>query len=326
MKSYRFHIAGLLLLAIVVVLIYQNRKGTSLNMRDIDFALEDRDRIAEVTIRGGGEEVVLTRDNGLWILNSQFEARDKAVDMLLQTLARLRVSSPAPLAETDAIMKNLSNDALQIDIDMGRRTRRYFVFSEGGESPTYMLRDGSSRPYRVEVLGYDGNVASLFVPDGAFWRSNILFNVRLIDIAEVSVDHREDQEGSFTLKQSPQNEYALYSYPEGEIMEGLSDSLAIRYLANFFYVPYERMAGRDERTVADSLLRSGYDHMIKVTLHEGSVTKAYFHRIVTGGGGEEEVNYDLFRLYALINDKSDLVIVPYHSVDLLLRNSSYFFR
>lgn len=315
------------MLAMVVVLIYQNRKGTSLNIRDIDFDLEDHDRIVEVTISGDGEEVVLTRENGLWMLNSQFEARDKAVEMLLQTLARLRVHSPAPLAQTDAIMKSLSNEALQIDIDLGRRTRRYFVFSEGGESPTYMLRDGSSRPYRIEVLGYDGNVASLFVPDEGFWRTNMLFNIRLIDIAEVRVKHREDQEGSFILRQTPQNEYALFSFPEEELMEGLSDSLAIRYLANFFYVPYERMAGRHERTVLDSLLRSEYDHMIKVTPHEGTVTEVYFHRIVTEAGDEEDqVSHDLFRLYALINDKSDLVIVPYHSVDLLLRNSSYFFR
>jgi len=326
MKRYRLHITGFILLAVIAVILHEYRNGTTLNRRETDFAITDYDRIDEVRISGDEGMVVLTKENGHWLLNSRYEAREKAVGMLLQTFGRLRVSSPAPLSVHDEIMEKLREGSVLIDIGMGRRSRTYFVYSEGDQSPTYMLREGSSRPYRMEVLGYGGNVASLFVPDVDYWRTNILFNYRLNDIAEVLVHHRDNEEGSFILRQSPDREYSLYNYPGGELQEGISDSLAVRYLANFFYTPFERMANQDEIVLIDSLLNAGYDNLVRVTGHDGTVSEVLFHKIVSkDGDSDNSVQFDLFRLHALINDKSDMIVVPYHSVDLLLRSSSYFY-
>ena len=326
MKRYRLHITGFILLALISVILHKYRNGTTLNRRETDFAITDYDRIDEVRISGDEGMVVLTKENGQWLLNSRYEAREKAVGMLLQTFGRLRVSSPAPMSVRDEIMEKLREGSVLIDIGMGRRSRTYYVYSEGPRSPTYMLRQGSSRPYRMEVLGYDGNVASLFVPDVDYWRTNILFNYRLDDIAEVLVHHRDNEAGSFMLRQSPDREYSLYSYPGGELQEGISDSLAVRYLANFYYTPFERMANRDEIVLIDSLLNAGYDKLLKVTGHDGSVSEVLFHKIVSkDGDNDNSLQFDLFRLHALINDKSDMIVVPYHSVDLLLRSSSYFY-
>lgn len=326
MKKYSLHITGFILLAMVALILHKYRNGTTLNRRETDFAITDYERIDKVIISGDEEMSVLAKENGHWLINSRYEAREKAVELLLQTFGRLRVSSPAPLSVQDEIMEKLLQESVIIEIVMGRRSRTYYVYSEGDHSPTYMLRKGSSRPYSMEVLGYGGNVASLFVPDEGYWRTDILFNYRLNDIAEVLVHHRENEKGSFILRQSPDGEYSLYSYPGGELQEGISDSLAVRYLANFFYTPFERMANRDERLLIDSLLNAGYDHLIRVTGHDGSVSEALFHKIVLkGGGNNNSVKFDLFRLHALINEKSDMIVIPYHYVDLLLRSASYFY-
>ncbi len=326
MKRYRLHITGFILLAMVAVILHQYRSGTTLSRRETDFAITGYDRIDEIRISGDEGMVVLTKENGHWLIDSRFEARENAVEMLLQTFSRLRVSSPAPLSVQDEIMEKLRDESVLIEISMGRRSRAYYVYSEGLHSPTYMLREGSSRPYRMEVVGYGGNVASLFVPDADYWRTNILFNYRLNDIAEVLVHHRDNEEGSFILRQSPDREYSLFNYPVIKLQEGISDSLAVRYLANFFYTPFERMANRNEGMLIDSLLSAGYDHLVRVTGHDGSVSEVLFHKIVSKDGeSDNSVQFDLFRLHALINDGSDMIIIPYHYVDLLLRTSSYFY-
>jgi len=327
MKKYRLHTAGFILLALFALFINEFRKGTSLNRREIDFAVEDPGKIDEVKITGADGIVTLTRQDGLWILNSRFEARAQAVEMLLQTFTRLRVSSPAPLFVSEQIMGKMADQSLRVEIRMGRRRRTYFVYSEGDGSPAYMMMEGSSRPYTVEVVGFGADVASLFVSEESYWRTNILFSYRLNDISEVLVHHREDEDGSFLLSQSPDREFSLCSYPEGEVVEGVSDSLAVRFLANFIYVPYERMADRSESLLLDSLVTAGHDHLIRVTGRDGTVSEVSLNRIVADrGAGEDQPRYDLFRLYALINNRSEIAVVPYQSVDLILRSSSYFTR
>ncbi len=326
MQKYRLHITGFILLAIVALILHKYRSGTTLNRRETDFAITDYERIDKVKISSDEDMVVLEKEDGHWLINSRFEAREKAVELLLQTFGRLRVSGPAPLYMQDRIMEKIRQEPVIIEIVKGRRSRTYYVYSEGGNSPTYMLRKGSSRPYSIEVLGFGGNAASLFVPDEGYWRTDVLFNLRLNDIAEVFVHHREEEEGSFILRQSPDGEFTLYSYPGGELQEGISDSLAVRYLANFFYVPFERMANREERLLLDSLLNANYDHLVRVTDRDGAVSEALFHKIVTNAGeNTNSVKFDLFRLHALINEKSDMIVVPYHHVDLLLRSASYFY-
>ncbi len=326
MKKYGTHITGLILLALLALFVNEYRKKTTLNRREINFAIEDFNRIDEVIISDEERRVGLNRNNGYWLLNSRYEVREEAVEMLLQTFGRLRVSSPAPLSVRDQIMERLSDESIRIDIGMGRRTRTYFVYSGGNDSPTYMLRQGSSRPYMIEVIGFSGNAASLFVTDEGYWRTNLLFNYRLDEIAEVTVYHGEDEDDSFILRQSADRDFSLYSYPGDEGLEGINDSLAIRYLANFFYTPYERFANRNETMLMDSLFQARPDHMVRVTHRDGTDTEVFFHKIITENeNGSNHSGFDLFRLYALINDRSEMVVVPYHSVDLILRSASYFY-
>jgi len=79
-------------------------------------------------------------------------------------------------------------------------------------------------------------------------------------------------------------EFSLCSYPEGEVVEGVSDSLAVRFLANFIYVPYERMADRSESLLLDSLVTAGHDHLIRVTGRDGTVSEVSLNRIVADRG------------------------------------------
>ncbi|MFO7923726.1 MAG: hypothetical protein R6U58_08555 [Bacteroidales bacterium] len=325
MKKYGFHITGMIVLALLAIFLHEYRKGTSLDRRETAFSIDDYESIEQISISDRDEKVTLKKMDGVWILNSRFEARKNAVDMLLKTFGRLRVSSPVSLDLHEEITEKLLTSPVRVDINLGRRSKTYFVYSAGASSPTYMIMKGSSQPYIIEVLGFSGNVASLFVSDESFWRSNILFNYTIDEIAEVFVYHRENEEESFTLRQSPGQDFSLHSYPGGKKYEVINDSISIRYLSGFFYTPYERVADHSERMLIDSLAGSCSDHIIKVVLRDGSFSEVFFHKIRTDEGRREDNRqFDPFRLHALIDDKSEMVIVPYHSVDLLLRPFSYF--
>jgi hypothetical protein len=322
MFKYRFYILGFVLLGIVAVFLHKCRTGNSFGSREASFAVENYDQINMISITSHDSQISLQRKNGYWLLDSGHDARENAVEMLLRTFGRLRVNSPVPNSLLEKVNHKLQSEAIRIDIKIGRKSRRYYVWSEGPGHPAYMLRHGSSNPYVVEVLGYSGNVAGLFVAEEGYWRTNILFNYRPDEIEEVLVQYRDNEEDSFILRQSPAGEFTIKNHADGDNVMRIEDSLAIRYLANFIYVPYERMAGREERMMIDSLLIAGYDYHISVGAREGNATEVWLYRILLNGDGDQV--FDLFRLYALINEGEELVIIPYHEVDLLLRRYSYF--
>ncbi len=302
--------------------LYKCRTGTSLGRRETSFSVENFNQINRISITSHDGRTTLQRENGKWVLGSGHDARENAVGMLLQTFGRLRVNSPVPNSLLEKVNHKLQSEAVRIDINIGRKSRSYYMWSEGPDHPTYMLRHGSSNPYVVEVLGYSGSVAGLFITEEGYWRTNILFNYRPDEIEEVVIHHRDNDEGSFILRQSPIGEFTIKNHVDNDMIRRIDDSLAIRYMANFIYVPYERMARTEERELIDSLIIAGHDYHISLRTRKGTGTEVWFNRILLNGG--EDRKFDLFRLYALINEGEDLVIVPYHEVDLLLRRYSYF--
>jgi len=325
-KKYGIHITVIVLLALLALFLNQYKRGTTLGRRETNFAVASQEKIDEITICDNDGTVILTRENGYWTLNSRHEVREKGVEMLLQTLGRLRAAGPAPLSAGGELDEKFGKESTRIDIRTGRRVRTFLVYSEGRQSPTYILRQGSGRAFVAEVVGFSGHVASLFVTDENYWRTNILFNYQINDIAEILVCHKDSGEDSFILRQSPDREFSLYSYPEGVQRESPNDSLVIRYLANYFLVPFERYAEQGERKLIDSLVNAEPDHLIKVTGNDGSDTEVLFHKIIRGvQGGGSSPEFDLFRLHALIDNRSEMIVVPWHSVDLLLRSASYFY-
>ncbi len=323
MRKYRYHIAAIVLLLLLVLFFRQHRSSTTLDRRETGFAIINFEDIERVVIRDGKDELTLYLEDGTWIVNSVFEAREKAVEMLLQTFGRLRAGSPVPRSMLGNVTEGLAGAAITVETTIGRRTRVYHVWSPGPGNPTYMIREGAKEPYVVEVVGFSGHVASLFVTDPGYWRPNMLFGYRPDDIAEVLVYHREDESGSFILRQPGPREYRLYSHTGEDPVDDINDSLAVRFLANFIYVPYERPARENELELSDSLTRAGYDHLVKVTCRDGSVSDLRLHRIISGYDNGNP-DFDVFRLYGLVEGGSEMVIVPYHSVDLILRTSSYF--
>jgi hypothetical protein len=325
MRKYRVPLLLLLFIAASLVIINHYKGGTTFGRRVTAFAINDPERVREIIISGSDSQVKLTKENGLWLVNSGNEARQKAVELILQTLQRLRVSGSLPVADRERILERLEDSSVRVDVKQGRRYKTFFLYSEGTEYPTYMMLKGAGQAFRVEILGFSGHVASLFISEDGYWRPNILFNHKPDEIAEVVVGYRDRQKGSFALRQSRDGEFNLFAFPEMVMPEPLNDSMAIRYITNFFYVPFERFANEEERALMDSLQRSEADYWIRITGFNGEESEVSFHRILnkqTDDRGKEV--YDHFRLHALINSRSEMVVVPYHSVDLLLRSKSYF--
>lgn len=325
MKKYWFYLIIVAFLTVLVIFFNEYKKGTTLGKRDSGFSITRIDKISEIIITGDHGKVNLASEQGKWIANSNFEADKKAVDLILKTLERLRVKGPAPSAIRNELLEKLKNESVRIDVYKGRRCKTFYLYSEGKYSPTYMIIQGSDKPFIAEVIGFEGHVASLFALNESHFRTNILFNYKPYNIAEVFVKHKEDQKGSFILNKIQGEEFNVYNYSSGKRKENINDSLVIRYLANFYYTPYERLATAEERVLTDSLKKSEADYIIRVTDFDGEINEVFFHKIIKGNKeGSDTPDYDIFRLYALINDKSEMIVVPYHSVDLLLRTYSYF--
>jgi hypothetical protein len=321
-KKYRLQIIVIFLLGLVAVFLHAHRERTSLGRRNINIAVTSSVRVNEIIISDNDSYIKLLKGEEGWILSSGHAVREKAAELLLQTLERLQVSGPAPLSQVDEINEKLLKESLRVDISEGRRSRSYRIYSAGGSQPTYMRMNGNRSVFKVEVVGFTGNVASLFIPEENYWRSNILYNYKPSEIREVMVLHGENNDDSFILTQFPANNFSLSGYPDGNRAGDLNDSLAIRYLAGFYYVPYERIAEPAELLLSDSLMKARPDYTLRIKKHNGDISEAKFHRIIVKASGDH-FQFDLFRMHA-VTDGGSMIVIPYHSVDLLLRPYSWF--
>jgi hypothetical protein len=292
----------------------------------MNFAISRPGLVTEIKIEGDEGKVMLGRINGRWILNSEHETREKAVQLMLQTLSRLRVVSPAPTALAAELAEKFRDEAIRVEILAGKKRDAWLIYSDCQNSPTYMLKEGASQVFIVEVLGFNGHVASLFVSDENWWHPDILFNYHIHEIAEVTVQHRDNAGQSFMLRQSPDRGLSLYTWPGGQPINEFSDSLAVRFLANFFHITHERLALPDELRLLDSLAGEQPDHLVTVTDFGGSRKEVRLHRIMKGISEDGTPEYDIFRLYAIRGDDAGMAIVSYLSFDLVLREASYFSR
>jgi hypothetical protein len=326
MKRYTLQVTVLVILVLLAVFLHEYRERSTPGHKRITNSLARSAKADKIIITGNGSQVILRNTNGEWFLNSGNETREKAVEMLLQSLERLRINGPAPISRKEELLEKLSGESVRIDITEGRRSRTYFIYSAGSFEPAYIKLAGRNRIFETEVLGFNGHIPSLFVTDEGYWKSNILFSYNPSEIAEIMVIHAGRHGDSFVLKQSPRNHFSLHLFPEDFHSGEFSDSLAVRYLANFFYVPYERPANSMERLLADSLVSAVPDYLIRVTPNDGRVSEARFYKIISAEtGADGSLQHDVFRLHAMINDGNDMIVVAWHSVDLLLRPSSYFY-
>ena len=347
-------IIAALLVVIAGLLIWNNRYLSTIRGDDADFMVWDTASITKIYFadRFDHESLLERQDDG-WMLNKTYKAHSKQIEYFLTTLYKVRVKMPVSRASHDHIVKQLAVNSTKVEVyqmvprinlfnriklfNHEKRTKVFYVGDATKDSSgTFMLKEGSDKAYIVYIPGFRGFISTRFTANPDDWRDHTVFNASLADIQSVTVEFNRHPESSFRIDNTGRHQYTLtrledqtsLPYDTLKVINMLSSFNDLRFesLLNNLMNPQRR----------DSILQSPYLHKITLTTKDGVTSQlTTFEKLVTNtaiqeiegrvdenGNPLDPIDHD--RIYGLMNDGKDFVLLQYYIFDKVLHPVEYY--
>ena len=296
-----------------------------------DFAVQDINQIHRIVLADKqGNSTLLKRIGDTWTCNEQYRARPEAVNLLLETLQKLRVQSPVPQAADQNIIAEISSVGIRVEV-YDRRNRPLKVLYVGGISGnrtgTYMMLEGAKYPYIVHIPSWEGSVRPRFMTELEDWRDRTIFGYSPENIQQVKVDYPNQPESSFVLTKQDSRNY-LIKRPDEEDAAALlaNEGRALYYLKGYQRIIAE--AFETDHPQRDSIFQLTPFCTMQITGKDGN-TKVVDLYPLPGRQIETDIDGNPIRAktdryLAYIDNNQELMLVQHRVFKELLAPYSYF--
>lgn len=336
MKKFRIVLMFALLFLVVVLLFVFNRPQGTLDRRESNFALSDTSNVVKIFIADkAGRTVLLERGNDdTWRVNGQFLARKDMTDLLLSTMKHLSVSAPVSRAAHNTVISNLASRSVKVEIyqreyfiDLFHRirlfpsvnmTREFYI---GDITPdnigTYMIKEGASTPFIVHWPGFRGFVASRFSTLLDDWRDHGVFRFELPHISSIEVNFTEQPDQSYRVENKGRGQIEIIPLKTETSLPAYDTLQMLAFLTAFKDIRYEALLNDMPRRVIDSIINSSPIHTVTLTdIYGTDHTIKTFQRLaeiryIIDEGEPAYQPFDIERMYALVNNGQDFVLIQH---------------
>lgn len=346
MKKNKFIIIlTIVLIAIAILLISNNRYLTTLQGDSADFMVWDTASVTRVYLADREDhESLLERTEHGWTLNQEYKAHTKKINQLLYTLYRVRIKMPVSVASHDNIISQMASRSTKVEvyqmvprINLFNRIKLFYhekktkVIYVGeatkDSSGTFMLKEGADQAYIVYIPGFRGYISTRFSANSDEWRDHTIFHTNLNDIQSLSVEFGNEPAKGFRIDNTGKYQYKLTRLIDQQDLP-LDTLKVINLLSLFGDVRFESLLNNlMSETRIDSITHTPFIHRVTLTDKEGKVTsmKTFTKRVQSVFDiPEEEFIIDEDRLYALINDGRDFVLIQYYVFDKILKDVDFY--
>ena len=329
-----------ILVVIAGLLVWNNRYLSTLEGESSDFQVWDTASVTKIYLADRRErESLLERQEHGWKLNGSYTAHPKQVQHLLTTLYKIRIKMPVSVASHDNIVKQLASQSTKVEIYQivprinlfdkiklfyhEKRTKVFYVGDATMDSSgTFMLKEGADKAYIVYIPSFRGFITTRFTANPDDWRDHTIFHENMADIQSVEVNFNEDR-----IENTGKHQYKLtrlcdnkdLPYDTLKVINLMSSFSDLRFESLFTNtLPQERI---------DSITSSPFMHYIVVTDKDGNKQDMRtFKKLVLNGINDmgEPGDVDRDRMYALVDDGKDFVLIQNYVFDKVLRDVRYY--
>lgn len=334
----------------IIALILSKTTGTF--SRELkDFAIDDTASVTKIFMADkNNNQVLLKKDpNGIWILNDKYIANQNNVNLLLYTMQYISVWSPVQKSAHNNIIKRMSVVSTKVEIYQNtylidfwgiklfkgeRLTKTYYVgeptmTNEGN----FMLMEGSSTAFIVNLPGFRGYVSPRYSPYEVDWRDHTVFQTRLPQIKEIISENIEIPNESFIVKKIGSRTFQLESMMDKQIIPDYDTVKVVDFVSAFRKINYEAVAKDLTKTYLDTIIRFNHFYTLTLTDINGKKTIAKMYRlpellITDYQTKDEKVEsaYNLDRFYLKLNDDKEMYVAQYFVFDRMLQPLSYYLK
>jgi hypothetical protein len=311
--------------------------GSPFSASDAGFTFKDTAAIGKVFITSNnGESILAERTNTGWVVDKKYRALPSTVNLVLATLCTQTALYPVLKTARENVIKSMSTDAIKVEVYDRKGIKMKAIYIGGtavNNSGTNMYIEGAGMPYVVTVPGFNGYLTSRFPTSIRNWRDRTIFNLPASEIKSVAITYPGDKSvNSFEISQN-NGQIAIKADPSIMALDTPNRHRAGIFLGFFANVNCEGyINGLSDN---DSTLRAApKQSSIDVTgLHgQHQHIDIYWMALnkrsknVTESDADVPDDYDADRLYAVINDKKDTVVIQTYVFGKIFRKGYEFFQ
>ena len=338
-------VLAIVLIAIAALLIWNNRYLTTIHGDASEFMVWDTASITRVYLADRFDhETLLERENDGWSLNEDYHAHPKAIEQLFYTLYRIRIKMPVSVASHDNVIAQMASNSTKVEVYQivprinlfnkvklfpHEKCTRVFYVGEATKdsSGTFMLKEGADQAYIVYIPGFRGYISTRFSANPDDWRDHTIFRESLADIQSLTLEFNEDPLLGFRIDNTGKHQYKLTRIADNKDVP--FDTLkVINLLSSFSDLRFEALLTNGMKPERfDSIAHSPYIHKITLVDKEGKASSMKtFRKKVESVFDIPETEYmdDNDRMYGLVNNDRDLVLIQNYIFDKILRDITYY--
>jgi len=347
-KNKLLLIIVIIMVIVAITAIFASRKSGTISDSDKNFAVSDTASVSKIFLANKDHYTVLlerNKEGNGWTVNGQWEASVPMIDLLLTTICRIRPASPLPKAATENIIKRLAYNAVKVEIygtdyrinfwgmklfPHETMLRCYYVGDVTQDNlGTFMLMDGSQRPFIVVLPGHRGYVASRYDVAQNTWRTHRIFNVNANEIESVRIENPVDFNASFIVNTNvPTGKFAVTTLTGEPIPQQLDSLKVYNYLNSFKRINFESFTfDYLDQNAIDSILNTQPIYRLTLVQKDGKSYNLIFFPLLYKDIVDVDTDkpmLDLDRCYAYM-ENGEMVVVQYFTFDKILRPRSYFY-
>lgn len=303
------------------------------------FTIKDTGAIGRIFLAvGDGESVLVERAAHGWTVNKKYRALPGMIDLLLNTFYKQMPLYPVTQNAYENALKTMATHGTKVEV-YDRAGAKMRVFYVGGtavnNTGTNMLMEGASKPYVVESPGFVGYLTPRYSSRLRDWRDRTVFDVPAEDIKSVSVKYPRKPEKSFTVVRDNNDSVSVIA--DARVMnspDGLNRNRANLYLRFFRNINCEGyLNGLEDNDTA--IMTAPLHSSMELVTKAGKVQHVDIYWMAVNKRSKNQKKsdiddlpgeYDSDRLYAVMNDYQDTVMIQQLTFGNLLRDGRDFYR
>jgi hypothetical protein len=310
----------IILIIIIVIVLFIIGRHEPFGADNSVFFVENTDRISRISISDDNKSVSLVRDPDGWYIDDKYEASPQAIEFMLRILGDIRIKSPVSEKIYDELLQNNTRE-IEVKIFNNRNIIQsfYIYMNNEVEYPGIMQKSKKTKPFIMQIPGYETDPCSYFVPDRRYWMPNVVFGLNPVHISRVHFNYFTKPDSSFSLINDGSGiAFSSESYNN----ERIDTMAAGRYLSYFTYVPFDNWIYDISISGKDSITESKPYFSLDVITDEPDTIKLITWKMMIKKGGMMVEDTD--RLLGSLNGGEDLFVIRYYDLDPLIKEPSYF--
>lgn len=333
MKKNLIYLSILVVLAVIAYFAF-NREKRLFPIEDANFKVENVAEVTKIFLSDAtvGNIRLTKKDNGVWMVNDSFRARQDWVAYLLDALEKQDASQLIPKSMHNSIIKQLSSSSVKVEVFKGdKKTNQFYVSKQPSrENLTVMLNirpDGTNapRPFLVKHSFTSTFLGVRYKTPMKDWVDKQIMYFDAHTIKDITVSYPKKSAANFTMTVNP----TLGITPTTDTVgNGFNAARAQKYIT--FYDKLFCMGFENDYSRKDTFLKT-FTPLAEVVIrnldNEQKELKVYYrprnkgsHRVITVDG----VEYDGDSFFGLLNNK-DFILISSRSVQKMLREQAEFF-